>query len=115
MGRPADTIAAHLARLQLGSVRTIALPGNGGTVHALLRERLLAAEDPRCGVLTHDFQYGGSVPEGSATHTQLILADAVLETEDYDCETNTYVSVRATTEERAAELERLVTDLVSRF
>lgn len=46
------------------------------------------------------------MPEGWAERRTLVLADAVVETLDYDIESNTFVDIRALTEARADELER---------
>jgi hypothetical protein len=101
-------VEEHLRSLTFVARRTVALTGNGASVHQLLREQLLPTQDPRCGVTTHDFQYGGSVPEGWAERTTLVLVDAMIQTEDFDLETNTFVSISATTNERADELVRIV-------
>lgn len=101
-------IEAHLKTLNLTATRTVPLAGNGSAVHAALRERVLPRGDPRCGVLSHTFEYGGSVPEGTAERTTLVLVDAVIETDDFDHETNTFVKVRAASEARADALEALV-------
>lgn len=102
------SVEAHLRGLTLTARCKVALPGNGGTVHQRLREQLLPEGDPRCGVLSHSFQYGGSVPEGTAERTTLVLVDAMIQTEDFDYETNTFVEVSATTRRRADELAERV-------
>jgi hypothetical protein len=112
--KPAQNpVAVHLATLSLTVSRSVALAGNGSRVHQRLVKRLLPRDDPRCGVLSHTFQYGGSVPEGWADETTLVLADATIETLDYDVESNTWVKVRAVAEARADELERLVKEVVA--
>ena len=103
-----DTVDRHLSELRpsLRFTRTVPLEGNGFAVSITLETEFMPRGDPGCGVLTHRFQYGGSVPEGWAETRTLVLPDAVVETLDYDFESNTFVEVRATTEGRADELER---------
>lgn len=48
------------------------------------------------------------MPEGWAEARTLVLADAVVETVDYDVESNAFVEILALTEARADELERAV-------
>jgi hypothetical protein len=100
----------HLSELRAASRarRNVPLESNGFGVSCALEAAFLPPEDARCGVFVHRFQYGGSVPEGWAEARTLVLADAVVETVDYDVETNTFVEVLALTEARADELERAV-------
>jgi hypothetical protein len=100
----------HHTELRASSraTRTVPLEGNGFAVSRALEAAFLPPDDARCGVFTHRFQYGGSVPEGWAEARTLVLADAVVETVDYDVESNTFVEILALTEARADELERAV-------
>lgn len=106
----------HLSHLRVECLvkRTIPLPGNGGGVAWVLKAALLPAGDERCGVLTDEFQYGGSVPEGWAEQLTLVLPDAYIQTTDFDVETNTFVEVYASSEARADELQRLVEQAAAR-
>jgi hypothetical protein len=101
-------VEVHLRTLKLEHTRSVPLPGNGGAVHTRLRDELLPRHDARCGVLHHEFKYGGSVEEGTAERATLVLPDAVIETEDFSPETNTWVRVRASSAARADELEHRV-------
>ena len=103
-------VAQHFTELRASSraTRTVPLEGNGFGVSRALEAAFLPSDDARCGVFSHRFQYGGSVPEGWAEARTLVLADAVVETVDYDVESNTFVEILALTEARAEELERAV-------
>ncbi len=105
-----DVVARHLTELRASSraTRNVPLEGNGFAVSRALEAAFRPPDDARCGVFTHRFQYGGSVPEGWAEARTLVLADAVVETIDYDVESNTFVDIIALTEARADELERAV-------
>ena len=104
------SVTRHFTELRASSraTRTVPLEGNGFGVSRALEAAFLPSDDARCGVFSHRFQYGGSVPEGWAEARTLVLADAVVETVDYDVESNTFVEILALTEARAEELERAV-------
>jgi hypothetical protein len=135
--REMDSNEVSLERraLALGSSphrRVVALPADGLGIVRALAEQLLPAVDPlvepreasrgepaasldtvdsreaACGVLEHEHAYGGSVPEGTRTVRRLVLSDAVIEAEAYDSGAETYLSIWATTPERADALEALV-------
>ncbi len=95
--------------------RTVPLEGNGFAVSRALEVAFLPPDDARCGVLTRRFQYGGSVPEGWAEARTLALPDALIETTDYDVESNTFVQIQAITEARADELERVAKEARARL
>jgi hypothetical protein len=115
-----DAVHRHLVWLRGAAVarRSVPLEGGGSAVSRALEGALVPREDPRCGVVSRAFEYGGSVPEGWAESRTLVLPDAAIETQDHDVETNTFVRIEALTEARADELERAVraagADLVKR-
>lgn len=112
-----DTVERHVRALRgaLRARRTVPLEGNGFAVSRALEGAILPPDDARCGVLTRRFQYGGSVPEGWAEARTLSLTDALIETTDYDFESNTFVEIRAVTEARAEELARVVKEVRDRL
>lgn len=102
--------------------RVVALPADGLGIARALAEQLLPAVDPSvdtcvasvdsrepsCGVLEHEHTYGGSVPEGTRVVRSVVLSDALIEAEAYDSGVETYLSIWASTPERADALEALV-------
>lgn len=116
--------------------RVVALPADGLGIARALAEQLLPAVDPSvdtcvasrgqpdvsldtrqasvdsrepsCGVLEHEHTYGGSVPEGTRVMRSVVLSDALIEAEAYDSGVETYLSIWASTPERADALEALV-------
>jgi Rod binding domain-containing protein len=107
--------------------RVVSLPGDGLGIARALAEQLLpdssvesheASGWPReasvdtpeasCGLLEHEHTYGGSVPEGTRVVRWVVLVDALIEAEAYDSGTETYLSIWASTPQRADALEALV-------
>jgi hypothetical protein len=111
------SVARHVLALRasLRVRRSVPLEGNGFAVSRALEAALVPADDARCGVVSHRFEYGGSVPEGWAEARTLVLPDALVTTTDYDVESNTFVTIEASTEARADELERLARETRDRL
>jgi len=103
--RRARALASQAAARRVGK-----LPGDGLGIARRIAAELLASGDASCGVMHHEHEYGGSVPEGVRFVRRVVLPDALIEAESYDSGGETYLYIWASTEARADELEAFVHD-----
>lgn len=88
--------------------RVVKLPGDGLGIARRIAATRVASDDASCGVMDHEHEYGGSVPEGVRFVRRVVLPDALIEAEGYDTGGETYLYIWASTEACADELEALV-------
>ena len=92
-----QALERRAAELRTGPVLHVSVTGSGlGATDRVAQ--VLPAEPlpggPACGVLAWDHTYGGSVPEGVRSVVAVVLADALVEAEDFDADPVAATTVR---------------------